>query len=419
MRNPDVLVVGAGPVGMFAALSMARAGLAVQVIDEQERPAGHSYAVGLHPGSVLLLDQLGVLERVLPFGQRIDSMVLHGGGRGPERRVALDGLVGGRSFGLAVPQARLEEALVGALEDRHVKVRWDHRLADLDPAAEPPAATVERLGREGSGYGYAVNVTVVDRSRVLRPRFVIGADGHRSTVARRLGIVTEPRRPAQTFAAFEVRLGDAVPGDELQILLGQQTVDAIWPLPAGWFRCTFELRDSRIVSPERFKDRAVWSLAAPELTALLARLFAERAPWLPAPLEVGWSAVTRFERRLAPTWGRGTTWLVGDAAHLASPLGSHSLNRGLREADALAASIAAIHGGGAGEAALQAWAERSRAEWDWMFGGQAKSLDPWLAPYAEALLPALPATGDALRELISRTGLVAPSDRVAAAVRVH
>ena len=419
MRSPDVLVVGAGPVGMFAALSMARAGLAVEVIDEQVRQAGHSYAVGLHPGSVLLLDELGVLDRLLPHGQRIDSVVLHAECGEMERRVSLAGLTGGRSFGLAVPQTHLEAELQRALERRHVKVRWNHRLADLDADQDPPAAAVERLGREGSGYGYAVNVTVVDRRQVLHPRFVVGADGHRSTVAARLGIAAEPRRPAQTFAAFEVELGDSVASDELQILLGQQTVDAIWPLPEGWFRCTFELRDPRIVGPERFKDRAVWSVATPELAALLARLMAERAPWLPAPRRVGWTAVTRFERRVAPSWGRNRTWLIGDAAHLASPLGSHSLNRGLREAEALAGSIAAICGGGAGDAALPAWAERARAEWEWMFAAQAHCADVWLAPYAEALLPALPATGDALRELIARTGLVAARDGVASQARLH
>ena len=411
MRNPDVLVVGAGPVGMFAALALARAGVGVEIIEEQSRAAGHSYALGLHPGSVLLLDQLGVLERLLPHGQRIDAVVLRG--EDGQRRVPLDGLAGSRSFGLAVPQARLEQALAEALKSWHVKVHWDTRLSSLDAEPKAPTATVDRMGREGSGYGYAVTVSVVDRRQVLRPGFVIGADGHRSTVAARLGIEGEQRRPPQSFATFEVQLGDAIAGNELLLLLGRHGVDAIWPLPDGWFRCTFELRDPRIVPPERFKDRAVWTMPAPDLAALLARLMAERAPWLPRPREIGWTAVTTFARQVAPSWGRGRTWLVGDAAHLASPLAAHSLNRGLREAESLAASIAAICGRGAGDDALEAWAARSRAEWDWMLGVQASSLDPWLAPYAEALLPALPATGPALRELIERVGLVAAQERVA------
>jgi 4,5-epoxidase len=398
---------------MFAALSMAHAGLAVEVIDEQARPAGHSYAVGLHPGSVMLLDQAGVLERLLPHGQRIDAVVLHGAGG--ERRVPLAGLAGGRSFALSVPQARLEEELAAALHRRGVDVRWDHRLADLAPDGTPPVASVERLGREGSGYGHAVNVTVVDRRHTLLPGFVVGADGHRSTVAARLGIATETRRSEQVFAAFEVQLGDAVAANELRVLLGRETADAIWPLPGGWFRCTFALSDPRILGPERFKDRAVWSLATPELADLLVRLLAERAPALPPPRQVGWTAVTRFERRLAQSWGRGRTWLVGDAAHLASPLAAHSLNRGLREASELAATVAAIRAGGASDGALNAWAVRSRAEWEWMLGDHAYAPGHPLAPHAGALLPALPASGDALRELVARIGLEEARNSVAGA----
>ena len=91
----------------------------------------------------------------------------------------------------------------------------------------------------------------------------------------------------------------------------------------------------------------------------------------------------------------------------------------MREADALSASIAAIRGGGASDEALQAWAERSRAEWEWMLAAHAESLDVWLAPYAEALLPALPATGPALRELIERTGLVPARGAAATALLPH
>jgi 2-polyprenyl-6-methoxyphenol hydroxylase-like FAD-dependent oxidoreductase len=403
MRSPDVLVVGAGPVGMFTALSLARAGIAVEVIDEAGRRAGHSYAVGLHPRSVLLADQLGLLERVLPVGQRVDGVMLQGAYE--ERWVELAGLPGGAGFGLAVPQHQLEAALEAELDRRGVTVHWNARLAALDPAEERPAATVDQLVRDSSGYAFAANVTVVGRRRVLHPRFVIGADGHQSTVARQLGVVDRRRLPSQTFAAFEVHHGGDIRRHDVQLVLGNDGVDAIWPLRDGWSRCTFEVSERQIAEASREKDRATWWISDAEAKERLSELLAERAPWLPAPAEIGWSGMARFERRVAAAWGRRGVWLLGDAAHVASPLASHSLNRGLHEADALAATIAAVIGGGAGVDALPAWAERSCAEWDWVFSTRLHSADPWLGPHAGKLLQALPATGDALRELVARLDL--------------
>ena len=405
MRNADVLVVGAGPVGMFTALTLARAGVDVEIIDQAARRAGHSYAVGLHPASVLLLDQLGLLEPLLPHGQRIDGVVLHGvDGR---RRAPLDGLAGGRSFGLAVPQERLEEVLEGELRRRGLGVEWNHRLADVAVGVgdERPVATVERLGRDSVGYAYAASATVVDRSRALRPRFVLGTDGHRSTVAARLGISAEPVAEPQTFVAFEVmRGGDS--GHDLHLLVDRQGVDAIWPLPEGRLRCTFELGNEEEVTAERYKDRHPWWVTPPGAAALLARLLEARAPWLAPVGQIGWTALARFERRLAESWGCGRVWLLGDAAHLASPLASHSLNRGLREGDSLAGVIASILSGGAGDEALEAWASRSRAEWEWLLEKHV-SESLWPMPEDGRLLPALPATGDALRELLGRIGVAA------------
>jgi 2-polyprenyl-6-methoxyphenol hydroxylase-like FAD-dependent oxidoreductase len=403
VRNPEVLVVGAGPVGMFTALSLVRAGVPVAVIDEGARRAGHSYAVGLHPRSVLLLEQIGLLDEILPIGQRVAGVLLQGVDE--ERWVPLDGLQGGSAFGLSVPQHRLEAALEAELRRRGVEVRWNERLASLDTLADRPAATVDRLVGESSGYAFAGSATVVGRRQVLRPAFVVGADGHRSMVARQLGVAARWRQPSQTFAAFEVRLGDDRDRRDVQLLLGRDRVDAIWPLRDGWCRCTFEVTDPRVSAASRSKERAVWWTSDAGTRDYLTGLLAERAPWLAAPREFGWSGLARFERRVAASWGQGRVWLVGDAAHVASPLGSHSLNRGFHEADALAATIAGVLGGVAGTQVLEAWGTRSREEWDWLFSSRLRSTDPWLGDCGNPLLQALPATGDALRELLERLDL--------------
>lgn len=401
MSELDVLVVGAGPVGMMAALSLQRTGLTVEVIDQAPRRAGHSYAVGLHPRSVLLLDRLSVLDLLLPFAQRIDGVTLTGGG--DERRLPLQGLPASHDWGLAVPQSRLEEVLEKALRNGGIAIGWNERLRELDVDAAAPAATVDVLGRDTSGCSFDDEVVAVDRRRLLRPRFVIGADGHRSTVARQLGIAAANGSPARTFAAFEVRLPAPPEGAarDLQLLLGPGTIDAIWPLRDGWSRCTFEVDglSPAVVAP-RSKERASWWISTAETRELFARLWRARAPQLAMPSEIGWAGVASFAHGVAASWGRRHVWLLGDAAHLASPLASHSLNRGLHEADALASALCFTSGAGEA-AALTSWAESSRQEWGRLAVAPTCD-DPWLAPYAAKLPAALPATGDALRELLSR-----------------
>jgi len=401
----DVLVVGAGPVGMMAALSLRRAGLAVEVIDEGPRRAGHSYAVGLHPRSVLLLDRLGALDLLLPFAQRIDGVTLTGDGE--QRRLSLPGLPASHDWGLAVPQSRLEQVLEKALGLCGVTIAWNERLDDLDADVDPPAATIAVLARDTSGCAFEEAGVAVGRRRLLRPRLIIGADGHRSTVARRLGIAAQDGAPARTFAAFKVRLPHRAGARDLQLLLGRGTVDAIWPLPDGWSRCTFEVDGlpEGVVSP-RGKERATWWISSAEMRDVFARLWSERAPQLAPPSEIGWAGAASFEHGLAASWGRGRVWLLGDAAHLASPLASHSLNRGFHEAEALATALRASNGDGE-EAALASWAEGSRREWERLAIPPTSCDDPWLAAYAEKLPAALPATGDALRELLARAGIYA------------
>jgi 2-polyprenyl-6-methoxyphenol hydroxylase-like FAD-dependent oxidoreductase len=72
----EVLVVGAGPVGLLAALQLADEGIDVEVIDEQWRPAGHSYALALHASSLRLLERVGLADELLARGLKLSTMTL-------------------------------------------------------------------------------------------------------------------------------------------------------------------------------------------------------------------------------------------------------------------------------------------------------------------------------------------------------
>ena len=82
-NDPEVMVVGAGPVGLFATLELAQAGIDVQVVDRDWRTGAHSYALALHARSLELLDEVGLLADVSQRAYRVDKIGFY---EGPDRR---------------------------------------------------------------------------------------------------------------------------------------------------------------------------------------------------------------------------------------------------------------------------------------------------------------------------------------------
>ena len=125
-RETDVLIVGAGPVGMFAALSLVERGLDVQVVDKDWRGTTHSYALALHPQSLRLLDEHGAAGELLERGYKVERLAIY---KDDERVGELDftKLGGTFPFLLVAPQSVLEHSLEKCLEQHKVKVLWNHQ----------------------------------------------------------------------------------------------------------------------------------------------------------------------------------------------------------------------------------------------------------------------------------------------------
>ena len=411
----DVLVVGAGPTGLVAALQLSEAGLAVEVIDEEWRPAGHSYALALHPRTLALLDRLGLVGDAVGMGRRLEAVDLYQGAH-LEATLRPEGPDGLR-FLLALPQSALEDLLARRLADRGVAVRWSHRLARLDEGGDGVVATVHRLEKESAGYAVAHTEWVIDKELTFRAAFVVGADGHRSLVRRALGTPFEEVAPSQVFAVVECR---ARSDDEMRLLLEEKTVSALWPLPDGRARWSFELEAPEVSAEDRFKSRLTTRMGErhfPHLDEARVRaVLWERAPWFEAELgELGWSAEVRFERRLASSFGHGRVWLAGDAAHLTGPAGMQSMNAGIDEASDLSSRIVGALRGGKGVSTLESYGAERRAAWEFLLGRRGglrpgPRTPPFLAANAARLLPCLPATGEELVALAGQLGLAV--DRV-------
>jgi 2-polyprenyl-6-methoxyphenol hydroxylase-like FAD-dependent oxidoreductase len=223
--------------------------------------------------------------------------------------------------------------------------------------------------------------------------------------------------PPVRYLAVEAELPEAPAQRDLRILFAEGRADAVWPLPAGGFRCSLELRAGD-QEETRTKERGPWS-PWPTDEGPLAELVRSRVPWLGAA-KVGWAGMARFAPALARQFGHGSVWLAGDAAHVTTPLGVHSLNMGLRESMTLAAAVSSSLAGF--ERGLFAAYDASfRAEWRLLLGAlPVAGSDPWLQAHGRRLVSSLPATGDALHHLLQRLGITAfaggwPRDVVATA----
>ena len=410
-HETEALVVGAGPVGMLAALALAERDVKVEVVDEEWRAAARSYALALHPASLELLDEAGLATELVEQGHRISRVAFYDR---TERRAEVYPAELPRAFPflLVLPQKALEAALERRLERHGVKVRWNHRLAGLSLDGDRPAATVERLAKESTGYSVATTVWVVEAETETTADFVLGTDGHRSAVRQALGAALEPIGQPELYAVFEFA-SDAADLDEVRVVLDEGATSVLWPLGGGRFRWSFQVDSSTVDVARPDKSRLAVQVGRNAYPFLsrddLAGLIARRAPWFEGAIgDLEWSVAVRFERRLAASFGHGGAWLAGDSAHLAPPVGVHSMNGGLDEAHDLAARIARVLRRGSPRDLLEAYGRERRAGWRRLLEGRVEAgpqAPDWVRQHAARIVPCLPGLGPDLDRLAAQLGL--------------
>ncbi|GAB4136872.1 MAG: hypothetical protein Fur0037_01650 [Planctomycetota bacterium] len=411
-RKPDVLVVGAGPVGLFTALLLAERGVRVQVVDKDWRSGTRSYALALHAETLRLLDGLHVLGDVLERARRVRRVGLYDRG-GPRAAMRIGELAEDHSFLAVLPQETLESILTEALARKGVRVDWCHRVAGVEQDEDGCTARIEKLSKDSVGYIVQHTEWVVSKRRELRVPFVIGADGHASAVRRSLGIEFPQVGIPSEFAVFEFQT-DADLGDEMRVVM-DETTDVCWPLPGGWCRFSFEQPTGEPAWNTREKDRDLVQESDPLFASLtenrLRELLEERTPWFRGSVRgIRWRMIVRFERRLADSLGNGRIWLAGDAAHMTGPVGIQSMNIGFLEARQLADAACERLLGNGGASPFSGFSDGWRLAWSRLLGvepGLAPAPDAptWVAERADRLVSCVPAFGADYARLAAQIGL--------------
>jgi 2-polyprenyl-6-methoxyphenol hydroxylase-like FAD-dependent oxidoreductase len=409
----EVLVAGAGPVGMFTALRLAESGIGVQLIDQASGTAGHSCACALHPRTLQLMDEVGVARDAIKLGHRIETVAFY---EGALHRAQLDlsRLPVKFPFVLVLQQSILEDLLEQELKERAIDVRWNQELTDLTMKNGAATATINELAMEGKGYGVPDFEMAVKKTVSVRADFVVGADGQGSIVRQRLDIDYEQVGNPQLFVVYEFETAATLP-PEMRIVLDQHTTGVLWPFSQNKGRWGFQWLKAGASADFPQKARSSFTIAdspGPEDSRHhLHKLLSAHAPWFQAEIkDVGWAKDIQFEHRLARRFGRDRAWLAGDAAHQTGPVGMQSMNMGFREGADLAAKLTRILRDKGSPDLLETYNLEHRMEWEqllgWNAGPQASATtDEWVREHSARIPACIPASGRELTLLLNQLGL--------------
>ncbi|MFO1399530.1 MAG: FAD-dependent oxidoreductase [Burkholderiales bacterium] len=308
-RRRPVIVVGAGPVGLTAAIDLAQRGLPVLVLDEDNTVSVGSRAICYSKRTLEILDRLGCGEPVARRGVDWKVGKVY---QGSELAYQFDLLPESghrRPAFVNLQQYHFEECLVArarALET--LELRWQHKVVAVAPRDD----------------GATLTVGTADGDYTLDCDWLVVCDGARSPIRHMLGLDFEGQVFRDRFLIADIRMTSDFPAERRfwfdppfhpnQSVLLHRQADDIW-------RVDFQLGWDADPEVEKQPER------------ILPRLAAMLGP--DAKFEIEWASVYTFQCRRMQKFRHGRLLFAGDAAHLVSPFGARGANSGIQDVDNL------------------------------------------------------------------------------------
>lgn len=324
----DVLIVGAGPVGLTMAAALVMHGVRCRIVDKAPAPSDKSKALAVWCRTMELLDGLGLADAFVAAGVKLTGGSIHAEG---QRIVHLKLTSDESRFGfpLMLPQSRTERLLTEHLARAGVVVE---RPVELIAFAQPEAQPEAQHEAQHKGQHDALVACTLrhpgGRDEQLEVPWLIGCDGAHSAVRHGLGMEFEGRPEPNDWMLADVHIDGSLPAHEVSAFWQPDGVLAFFPMGHGRFRVIADLGEARASARP-----------APTLPEVQATVGA-RGPGRLVLSEPAWLASFRINERKVKDYRRGRVMLAGDAAHIHSPVGGQGMNTGMQDAFNLAWKLA-------------------------------------------------------------------------------
>jgi 3-(3-hydroxy-phenyl)propionate hydroxylase len=334
-EHDRVVIVGAGPVGLTAALALARRNLPVTLLTAEKEPVKELRGSTFHPPTLDLLDEFGIVDRMIEMGLKAPTWQFRDRETGPVATFDLSLLAGDTSHPYRVQCEQWK--LMRLLEDELRKV---------------PGTDI-RFGHEATGVRQNSDSVIVvaktDAEEVcVTGRYVIAADGAHSAVRQSLGVEFEGFTYPELFliASTAFHFETSLPG----IAFVNYIAD-----PFEWLVLLRVPDLWRVLVPAPANADRAQLLSDESLQGVLQRVVPRTEPYT-----IAHRSLYHVHQKVAKDFRCGRVFLAGDAAHINNPLGGMGMNGGIQDAFNLVDKLAEVYAG-ADDRLLDRYARQRRA----------------------------------------------------------
>ena len=330
--NTDVLIVGAGPTGLMLANQLARRGVRAMIVDRHSGPAQQSRAMAVQARTLEIYSKMGVIEPALTLGARGTAANMWANGK-HTARIPIGDIGKSMSpypFVLMLGQDDNERIMGEKLRELGVEVQWNTELVSFEQ--QPDYVDVTLKQSDGT-------------TRNVRAAWVAGCDGSRSPVREMSGI-TFPGAPYEhVFFVADTEATGPMKQGELNVYLWQDGFHLFFPMKG-----TDRWRVIGILPAKlRSRDGLTFDEVIPEIAREAGASLAFKA--------CHWFSTYRIHHRAAERFRDRRCFLLGDAAHVHSPMGAQGMNTGLQDAYNLGWKLALVVEGRADARLLDTYEE--------------------------------------------------------------